>query len=83
MTSLVKALLITGLGIGTALASMGAQAESNGYVKPSNALIRVGYQFTKDFSGELLGAASVSSDTLDGASFKVDSAYGAYLEGSG
>ena len=97
MSSLIKGLMITGLGIGAALGSIGAQAEGNGYVeggltqltlsgggfsvKPSNALIRVGYQFTKNFSAELLGAASVSSDTLDGASFKVDSAYGAYLKG--
>jgi len=97
MISLCKGLLITGLGIGAALASLGAQADGNGYVeagltqltlssggysvKPSNALVRVGYQFTRNFSAELLGAASVSSDTLAGASFKVDSAYGAYLKG--
>lgn len=97
MTSLGKGLLITGLGITTALAGVGAQAEDNVYVeagitqltlssggfsvKPTNALVRVGYQFTKNFSAEALGATSVSSDTLMGASFKVDSAFGAYLKG--
>lgn len=97
MTSIGKRLLITAVGIGTALASVGAPAQGNAYVeagltqltlssdgisvKPSNALVRVGFQFTKNFAAELVGAASVSSDTLMGASFKVDSAYGAYLKG--
>ena len=48
---------------------------------PSDAVIRVGYNFTKNFSAEIIGATSVSSDTLMGASFKVDTAYGAYFKG--
>jgi len=97
MTSIGKSLLITSLGIGTAFASVRAQAEGYAYleagltqltwsggglsVKPSNALVRAGFQFTKNFAAEVVGAASVSSDTVMGVSFKVDSAYGAYLKG--
>ena len=101
MSSQTKSLLIIGVAVGAALASVGAQAGAQGEgstyvelgytqlnwsegslsIKPSNALVRVGYQFNSYLAAELLGAASVSSDTLQGVSFKVDSAYGAYLKG--
>jgi outer membrane autotransporter protein len=90
-------LVVACLGLGTALASVGAEAQGNAYVeagltqltwsggglsvKPTNALVRVGYDFTKNLAGELVATASVSSDTVQGISFKVDSGYGAYLKG--
>lgn len=55
---------------------------SGGYsVSPSDAIARFGYNLTKNFGVEVMGAVSVANDTLSGASFKVDSAYGAYLKG--
>ncbi len=97
MKSSGKIVLAACLGIGAALVSVGAQAEGNAYAEfgyaqlklstggfsatPSNAVVRVGYNFTKHLAAELMGAASVSSDNLLGIAFKVDSAYGAYLKG--
>jgi outer membrane autotransporter protein len=97
MTLLRKSLVVTCLGIGTALASVDAQAQDNAYfeaglaqvtlstsgvsLKPTDALVRFGYNFTRNFSGEIIGAASVSSDSFMGADFKLDSAYGVYLKG--
>jgi opacity protein-like surface antigen len=51
-------------------------------VRPTNALVRAGYDFNPNFSIEGLVSESVSSDTLQGISFKVDSGYGAYLKGN-
>lgn len=50
-------------------------------LKPSDVLVRVGYELNKNFAVEVLGATSASSDTLQGVSFKVDSAYGVYAKG--
>ena len=50
-------------------------------LKPANALVRVGYDITSNFSAELVGTASVASDSYQGVSFKVDNGYGAFLKG--
>ena len=48
---------------------------------PADAILRVGYDITKNFGVEVDGATSVSSANLRGVDLKVDSAYGAYLKG--
>ena len=50
-------------------------------LKPANALVRIGYDITGNFSAELVGTTSIASDSFQGASFKVDSGYGAFLKG--
>ena len=60
--------------------------DSSGYsVTPSDAIVRVGYDFTKNFSVELVGATSVASANVNilgyDVALKVDNGYGAYLKG--
>jgi hypothetical protein len=56
-------------------------SEGSVSLKPTSALVRVGYEFNRNLAAEVLGAVGASSDTFQGVSFKVDSAYGVYLKG--
>ena len=59
------------------LSAMGASASGT----PSDAVLHVGYMFTKNFGAEILGTTSVSDAGVGGGKVKLDSAYGAYLKG--
>jgi Outer membrane protein beta-barrel domain len=81
----------------TALAGSLAQADEHAYVElglvpmkfsagggsltPEVAVVRFGYEFTKNFATEVTAAGTVKSDSSGGVDFKVDKQWGAYLKG--
>ncbi len=96
MRSPPKTVLFAGLGICTALASIGARAAESSYLEfgyampqisfagysatPGDIFARAGYNFTKNLAGEVMAAAGVSAGNISGVTLKLDSAYGAYLK---
>ena len=48
---------------------------------PADAILRIGYDFTRNFGAEVDGLTSVASANIGGVDLKIDSAYGAYLKG--
>jgi len=82
----------------TALVGSLAQADERAYVElglvpmkfsagggsltPDVAVVRLGYEFTKNFATEVTAATTVKSDGAGGVDFKVDKAWGAYLKGN-
>ena len=97
MKSPWKCMLTACVGICAALASIDVQAEGQPYVEVGYAWIqlssdgydvtttdgigRLGYDFTKNLSGTIVGSTSFSNGELHGVTVKVDAGYGAYLKG--
>ena len=49
-------------------------------VTPDVVMARLGYDFNKNFSAELMAGTTFRSDSIGGVDFKVDSLLGAYLK---
>ena len=87
---------VTVLGLASAATASAADPQTSSYVEfgyaapkigfagysatPGDIVVRGGYNFTKNFSAELFGAAGVASGNISGVTLKLDSAYGAYLK---